>query len=102
MRKIILSLSVICGIAATASAQVDSVFFNGNNGFSDSTANTQGMDEQTLVSESIDSLFALYYIKNTINSKWVLVFPAYIYTFNIFAPRKTFCSNKRLPRFIIC
>lgn len=69
MRKIILSLSVICGIAATASAQVDSVFFNGNNGFSDSTANTQGMDEQTLVSESIDSLFALYYIKNTINSK---------------------------------
>lgn len=69
MRKIILSLSVICGITATASAQVDSVFFNGNNGFSDSTANTQGMDEQTLVSESIDSLFALYYIKNTINSK---------------------------------
>lgn len=69
MRKIILSLSVICVIAATASAQVDSVFFNGNNGFSDSTANTQGMDEQTLVSESIDSLFALYYIKNTINSK---------------------------------
>lgn len=69
MRKIILSLSVICVITATASAQVDSVFFNGNNGFSDSTANTQGMDEQTLVSESIDSLFALYYIKNTINSK---------------------------------
>ena len=69
MRKIILSLSVICGISAVASAQVDSVFFNGNNGFTDTTSNIQGMDEQTLVSESIDSLFALYYIKNTINSK---------------------------------
>ena len=69
MRKVILTVSVICTIAATSvTAQVDSVFLNGNNGFTDNDANSQ-IDEQTLVSESIDSLFALYYIKNTINSK---------------------------------
>ena len=69
MRKIALTLTIICGIAATtAQAQIESVFYNGNNGFSDTTANSS-IDEQTLVSETIDSLFALYYIKNTINSK---------------------------------
>jgi len=69
MRKIALTLTIICGIAATtAQAQIDSVFYNGNNGFSDTTANSS-IDEQTLVGETIDSLFALYYIKNTINSK---------------------------------
>ena len=68
MRKIVLTLSIICGIAVAAEAQIDSVFYNGNNGFAENDSNSQ-IDEQTLVSESIDSLFALYYIKNTINSK---------------------------------